>query len=58
MVKVFTTQYLIFDQLRGNIVSLLIVVSPLNALMKDEVESFKIKGLEAAFLVLYVGFVC
>ena len=49
----YATIPLIFDQLRGNIVS-----SPLNALMKDQVESYKIKGLEAAFLVLDVGFGC
>ena len=54
----YATIPLIFDQLRGNIVSLLIVVSPLNALLKDQVESYKIKGLEAAFLVLDVGFGC
>ena len=54
MVKVFSTQ-LYLDELRGNIGSVVVVVSPLIALMKDEVES---KGLEAAFLVLDVGFVC
>ena len=54
----YATIPLIFDQLRGNIGSLVVVVSPLNALMNDQVESFKSKGLEAAFLVLDVGFVC
>ena len=49
---------LIFDQLRGNIGCVVVVVSPLIALMKDQVESFKSKGLEAEFLVLDVGFVC
>ena len=54
----YATILLIFDQLRGNIGSVVVVVSPLIALIKDQVESFKSKGLEAAFLVLDVGFVC
>ena len=48
---------MIFNQLRGSIGSVDIVVSPLIALMKDQVESFKSKGLESAFLVLDVEFV-
>ena len=31
----------VFDQLRGNIGNVVVVVSPLIALVKDEVESFK-----------------
>ena len=54
----YTTIPLIFDQLRGNIGSVVVVVSPLIALIKDQVQSFKSKGLEAASLVLDVGFVC
>ena len=54
----YATIPLIFDQLRGNIGSVVVVVSPLIVLMKDQVESFKSKGLEAAFLVLDVGFAC
>ena len=53
----YATISLIFDQLRSNIGSVVIVVPPLIALMKDQVESFKSKGLEATFLVLDVGFV-
>ena len=37
----YATILFIFDQLRGNIRSVLVVVSPLIALVKDEVESFK-----------------
>ena len=37
----YATIPLIFDQLRGNIGSVVVVVSPLIALMKDQVESFK-----------------
>ena len=54
----YATIPLIFDQLRGNIGSVVVVVSPLIALIKDQVENFKSKGLEAGFLVLDVGFVC
>ena len=41
---------LIFDQLRGKTGSVVVIVSPLITLMKDQVESFKSKGLEAAFV--------
>ena len=61
MVKAFTTQLpLIFDQLRDNIGTVVVVVSPLVTLtcMKDQVESFKSKGLEATFLVLDAEIVC
>ena len=54
----YATIPLIFDLLRGNIGSLVLVVSPLNALVKGQVESFKSKRLEAGILVLDVGFVC
>ena len=47
----YTTIPLIFDQLRGNIGSVVIVVSPLITLIKDQVHSFNSKGLEAAFFV-------
>ena len=49
----YATIPLIFDELRGNIGSLVIVASPLITLMKDQVESFKNKRLEAAFLDLF-----
>ena len=42
----YTTIPLIFDQLGDNIRSLVIVVSPLIALMKGQVECFKSKRLE------------
>ena len=54
----YPTIPLIFDLLRGNIGSLVLVVSPLKALVKGQVESFKSKRLEAGILVLDVGFVC
>ena len=44
----YTTIPLIFDQLRGNIGSVVVVVSPLIT----QVQSFKSKRLEAAFFVL------
>ena len=48
----YATIPLIFDQLRSNIGSVVVVVLPLITHMKDQVESFKSIGLEAAFLVL------
>ena len=48
----------IFDKLRENIGIVVIVVSPLMVLVKDGVESLKSKVLEAAILVLDIGFVC
>ena len=37
----YATIQFIFDKLRGNIGSVVVVVSPLIALVKDGVESFK-----------------
>ena len=54
----YTTILFIFDKLRENIGIVVVVVSPLMALVKDGVESLKSKVLEAAFLVLDIGFVC
>ena len=46
----YATLPLIFDQLRGKTGSVVVIVSPLITRMKDQVESFKSKGLEAAFV--------
>ena len=45
----FAALPLVFDALQGKRGSICLVVSPLTALMKDQVDAFKDRGLSAAF---------
>ena len=39
--------HLFFDAIRGKENSVIIVISPLNALIKDQVDTFRAKGIKA-----------